>query len=57
MGMYIAETEAQSFLRALLDNWPDWDFAGEPDITWVTEGEGDEAYRVLEKFNQVLVRA
>ena len=57
MGMYIAETEAQSFLRALLDNWPDWDFAGEPDITWVTEGEGDEAYRVLEKFNQVPVRA
>jgi len=56
MGMNITEYEARAFLTVLLDEWPDWEFDGEPQVAWVTEGEGEDAYTVLEQFERVRVR-
>lgn len=56
MGMNITEYEAKAFLTVLLDEWPGWQFDGEPEIEWSTEGEGDEAFTALERFARVSVR-
>lgn len=57
LGMNITENEAGAFLRTLLDHWPDWSPAGEPEIDWVTEGEGDAAVTVIDRFVAVDVVA
>jgi cytochrome P450 len=57
MGMNITEHETGAFLRAILQNWPGWQLDGEPEIEWATEGEGADAIRVIDKFNQLRVVA
>jgi hypothetical protein len=54
--MNITEYEARAFLTVLLDEWPDWEFDGEPQLEWATEGEGDESFTVLERFDSVRAR-
>lgn len=56
MGMNLTEYEARAFLNALLDDWPDWEFDGEPQIEWVSEGEGSERYTVIDRFESVRIR-
>lgn len=56
MGLYMTEIEAQSFLSVIVNNWPDWQLAEEPDIEWVVDGEGDEAVHVIDKFNSLKVK-
>jgi cytochrome P450 len=55
MGMNITEHEARAFLRAILENWPGWQFDGEPEIEWGTDGVGDDAVTVLESFERLRV--
>jgi cytochrome P450 len=55
MGMYMTETEAQAFLSVIVNNWPDWKLAEEPDIEWVVDGEGDEAIQIIDHFNSLKV--
>ncbi|MFM6979984.1 MAG: cytochrome P450 [Micrococcales bacterium] len=56
LGMRITDTEAKAFLRALLKNWPNWEFDGEPAIEWVTDGENEEAVKVIDRFNELKVK-
>lgn len=56
MGMNITEYEARAFLTALLDDWPHWEFDGEPRLEWNTEGEGEESVTVIASFARVRVR-
>ena len=56
MGMNITEFEARAFLTVLLQDWPDWEFEGEPHIDWMIEGVGEDAFRVVERFASVRVR-
>lgn len=56
MGMNITEYEARAFLTALLDDWPDWEFDGQPRVEWVTEGTGEDAFSVIDRFASVRVR-
>jgi cytochrome P450 len=56
MGMNITEYEAKAFLTALLDEWPGWEFDGDPQLEWANEGEGDAQYTALERFSAVHVR-
>lgn len=55
MGMNIAEHESKTFLRVLLENWPDWRFDGDPQIIWADEGDGDEHITVIDKFQAINV--
>ena len=56
MGMSITEHEARAFLNVLLDDWPEWEFDGEPEIEWVSEGEQEGRYTVIDRFDSVRVR-
>jgi len=55
MGMNITEHEARAFLSAILENWPNWEIDGEPDIEWIVDGEGKDAIRVIDRFNSLRV--
>jgi cytochrome P450 len=57
LGLKITDYEAKAFLKTLLDNWPNWQFDGEPDIEWITDGEGADAIQAIERFNEVRVKA
>lgn len=55
LGMSIADHETRVFLDVLLEAWPGWEFDGEPDIEWTSEGpDGREA--LLERFNAIPLR-
>lgn len=56
MGLYMTEIEAQSFLSVIVNNWPDWQLAQEPEIEWVIDGEGAEAVHIIERFNSLKVK-
>lgn len=56
MGMYMTETEAQAFLSVIVNNWPEWQLAEEPEIEWIIDGEGAEAVHVIDKFNSLKVK-
>jgi cytochrome P450 len=56
MGMNITEFEARAFLTALLQNWPEWEFEGDPHIDWVIEGAGEDEFPAVERFASVRVR-
>jgi cytochrome P450 len=56
MGMYMTETEAQAFLSVIVNNWPEWQLAEEPEIEWIIDGEGTEAVHVIDKFNSLKVK-
>lgn len=56
LGLRITDTEAKAFLRAILAHWPNWVFDAEPDIEWVTDGSGEEAFRVIDRFNELKVK-
>lgn len=56
LGLKMTDYEAKAFLKTLLENWPGWEFDGEPDIEWITDGEGDSSFQAIERFNSVRVR-
>jgi cytochrome P450 len=56
MGMYMTETEAQAFLSVIVNNWPEWQLAEEPEIEWIIDGEGAEAVHVIDKFDSLKVK-
>jgi hypothetical protein len=51
--MQITEHESLAFLDAILDSWPGWRLATEPEIEWATEGQ---ARRRTELNEFVVVR-
>jgi cytochrome P450 len=53
LGMNITAHESRAFLAALLDDWPGWVFAGEPQLNWVEERCGDHTIRFLDRFDSV----
>jgi len=55
MGMNITEHETKALLRVLLSNWPNWEFDGEPEIVWVSEGDGDSGLRAIERFDRLRI--
>ncbi len=53
LGMNITEHEARALLTVLLDVWPTWRFDGEPEIAWVTEGQGADRITVIDRFDHL----
>ncbi|MGC3955753.1 MAG: cytochrome P450 [Propionicimonas sp.] len=56
MGMNITEHEAKAFLNVLVNEWPGWEFDGEPEIAWATEPGVDGPITVIDRFEAVRVR-
>lgn len=51
MGMNITEQEVGVLLRTLLEDWPDWEFAKEPKISWSTAlDKSGNQIRHIDKF-------
>ena len=58
MGMNVTEYETKAFLTELLGNWPNWKFASEPDIAWVSEKAADDSeFTLLDRFRRLEVVA
>lgn len=55
LGMNITDREARAFLSALLADWPNWDFDGDPDINWVEEHSDHGTIRFLDRFDDLRV--
>lgn len=57
MGMNITEHEVGSLLEVLVNEWPNWSFAAEPDISWATDLDkhGNEV-RYINRFEELRVR-
>lgn len=53
LGMNVAELETRAFLGRLLDPWPGWTFDGPPAIVWASEGDGETAVRVIDRFERL----
>ena len=57
MGMNITEHEAGAFLRVILNEWPNWQFDGEPEIEWATAQAADGSeIRFIERFKTLKVK-
>jgi len=56
LGLKITEHETLAFLQAVRHSWPHWQFDGEPELEWHTEGEGSSALSVIDAFACVRVR-
>jgi len=57
LGKSLAECEATAFLRALVDPWPGWRLATDPQIDWVTAGTGEQPAQVVGEFRHLPVVA
>lgn len=55
LGMNVTEYESRAFLAALLTDWPDLAFHGEPDITWFEGTDGTTTFQAIQRFNSVRV--
>ncbi len=53
--MSVTECEATVFLRALLDRWPGWRYAADPQIDWVTVETSDPPTQVVGEFRHLPV--
>jgi len=51
MGMGITEHETRTVLNELLEHWPNWKFAEEPDIAWQEEAD----YKYIDRFRALKV--
>jgi hypothetical protein len=51
MGMGITEHETRTMLNELLDEWPNWKLAGEPEIYWVEETD----YKYIDRFKALRI--
>jgi cytochrome P450 len=51
MGMGITEAETRTVLNELLENWPNWKFAQEPDIAWQEEAD----YKYIDRFRALVI--
>jgi cytochrome P450 len=51
MGMGITEHETRTVLNELLEHWPNWKFAAEPDIAWQEEAD----YKYIDRFRALKV--
>lgn len=58
MGMNITEHEVGALLGVLVNEWPGWNFAAEPEISWATDFDklGNEI-RYINRFEELRVRA
>ena len=60
LGVHVTETETQGFLEAILNPWPNWEFADEPPLAFhhegAAEGEADKAFWILDAFESDQVR-
>ena len=58
MGMNITEHEVGALLGVLVNEWPGWSFAAEPEISWATDFDklGNEI-RYINRFEELRVRA
>jgi cytochrome P450 len=57
MGMNITEHEVSALLTVLLDSWPNWVYATEPDIAWATDEDKDgNPIRFIDRFNKLNVK-
>ncbi len=57
MGMNITEHEVGELLKVLVNEWPGWQFAEDPEISWATDLDkhGNEI-RYINRFEKLLVR-
>jgi hypothetical protein len=58
LGMNITEQEVGAFLGVLVNNWPNWSFAAEPEIAWALDQDqtGNEI-RYIDRFKYLKVNA
>ena len=57
MGMNITEHEVGALLGVLLENWPGWEFDGEPKIAWATDQDKlGNPIRFIDRFDELRVR-
>ncbi len=57
MGMHMTEHEAASLLTVLLNEWPNWQFDGEPEIAWgEAQGVDGETVRFIDRFDSLRVK-
>ena len=58
MGMNVTEHETKAFLAEILEHWPGWRFAQQPDIEWVDELAADgSSFKLLDRFRELRVIA
>ena len=57
MGMNITEHEVGSLLGVLVNEWPGWVFAAEPEISWASDlDKHGNAIRYINRFDELRVR-
>ena len=58
MGMNITEHEVGALLGVLVNEWPEWQFAAEPEISWATDFDksGNEI-RYINRFDELRIRS
>lgn len=56
LGITIAQYEAKALLGVLVNEWPNWEFDGEPEIDRATEQGVDGPIEVIDRFVAVRVR-
>ena len=56
LGLQITTFETLALLDALLTEWPDWVFIGDPGIIWAEEDVGDARVRVVDHIEYLRVR-
>ena len=57
MGMNITEHEVGALLSVLVNEWPDWQFAKDPQIVWATDnGQHGNPIRYIYGFEKLAVR-
>lgn len=56
LGVNMTRVEAEAFLRVLLNNWPEWQLAGSPDIEWAEDLDKDgRTIRYIDRFRNLKV--
>jgi cytochrome P450 len=57
LGMNVTEHEVGAFLKVLLENWPNWEFDGEPEIEWNEDFTRDgEKIRYIDRFKTLRLK-
>jgi cytochrome P450 len=55
LGLALTQHESLAFLETLLNDWPGWEFDGEPRMGWQTVGEPPNQCEIIDEFQAVRI--
>jgi cytochrome P450 len=56
LGVNMTRVEAEAFMRVLLNAWPNWQVAGEPEIEWAEDlDKNGQTIRYIDRFRSLNV--